>query len=210
MPDEHHTQSAYFVPYLSAMQLYSAAIPATSTTPASPATLLFSYAELLPPHTRFPLTLQFNLLVTHQPAFTPLMHVPFSHFDRELSWISLAWYPILIDLHLEQQLAGNFLAYYALDWVTELTGVTIKEHHQHALQPQYELSEDDAANATDDEQQNGDQTHLNHLGHQRPEQQQHAMDDEKEATGVNTTDVHLPQTAPSPSYSTSADTEWRW
>ena len=102
----HAQQHTYFIPFLSAIFLYSQPSPSQPS-----AHLLFSHTDSLPPHTRYPLPYQIHHLLQHQPMFAGLLNVPLTELGDK-SWLSLYWSPVLVDLHHEHLLAGYFLAYY--------------------------------------------------------------------------------------------------
>ena len=102
-------QYTYFIPFLSAIFLYS---QPTSTHPTPH--LLFSHTDSLPPHTRYPLPYQIHHLLQHQPVFAGLLNIPLAELGAK-SWLSLYWTPVLVDLHHEHVLAGYFIAYYQIE-----------------------------------------------------------------------------------------------
>ena len=102
-------QHTYFIPFLSALFLYSQPAPGQSGPH-----LLFSHTDSLPPHTRYPLPYQIHHLLQHQPVFAGLLHAPLAELGDK-SWLSLYWSPVLVDLHHEHMLAGYFIAYYQLE-----------------------------------------------------------------------------------------------
>ena len=99
----------YFLPFLSALHLYS------SPSSSPPSTPLFSHTDSLPPHTRYPLPYQIHHLSLHSPAFPSLLALPLSAFDPALSWVALYWAPLLIDTRLEGQMAGHWLSYHRME-----------------------------------------------------------------------------------------------
>ena len=96
---------AFFVPYLSAVQLFS------KSPSAAP---LFEYFEQLNPGQRIPLVDQVQHLAL---SCEFLAKGTTRDLDCARSWYSIVWYPILCDHYTNRSISGCFLTYHRFELV---------------------------------------------------------------------------------------------
>lgn len=108
---------AFYVPYLSAIQLYRPSHEAgdnekeeeEETTEKD--TPLFEYFETAKPDQRIPLTDKVRELAH---SFEAILTGRSSDFDMSRSWYAISWYPILCDHYISKAVGGCFLTYHHL------------------------------------------------------------------------------------------------
>jgi hypothetical protein len=89
-------QPVYFVPFLSALFLYSSSpVDASSENASHPSEFKIEFIERQSVHARVPFYDTILSLATQHPF---LMDSCLCQLDRQKSWLSVAWYPVMNDL----------------------------------------------------------------------------------------------------------------
>ena len=100
LPAFSHPQSTFFIPFLSALYLYSSPSSSPPSTCCSPTRTVCRRT--------LGILCRIRCTTCHCTSRLLLPPVPpLSSFDAQRSWLSLIWYPILVDLHHEQHLAAT-------------------------------------------------------------------------------------------------------
>jgi len=102
-------RDTYFVPYLSAIQLFTPTIDTVSS--GKP---IFQFFENVGPYLRVPVVDKIKILSKYCPL---LLNGRNNDLDLERSWFSIYWHPILSDYNLTQPLSGSFLTYHSFELV---------------------------------------------------------------------------------------------
>jgi len=121
---EQRETEAYFVPYLSAVQLFHRSSSSLSDSDSDSDSLseacapapapFFEYFERASPSQRVPLIDKIRELSHYCSALTQSKA---SDLDQRRSWFCISWYPILCDLHTSRSLNGCFLTYHGFEVV---------------------------------------------------------------------------------------------
>lgn len=112
---EGRTEHVYFVPHLSAIQLYKRSEQPCQDSLKDPLVtnkenLIFEYFEMLSPDLRYPLIDKIEELAQTQCPL--LLDGTTLQLDPHRSWYSIAWYPILCHTHTIPWLKGQIITYH--------------------------------------------------------------------------------------------------